>query len=71
MTQPPQPTATMQPFLRVIRLSHLGYGPKIAVVVLLVIVILAILAPWIAPHDPMQMDPLSRLKGPIDRKSVV
>lgn len=66
MSQPAQPAAAMQPILRVIRLSHFGLGPKIAVVVLSLIVICSILAPWLAPHDPLQMDPLSRLKGPME-----
>ena len=66
MSQPAQPSAAMQPVLRVFSLSHLGLGPKIAIVVLAVIVICSLLSPWLAPHDPLQMDPLSRLKGPIE-----
>nr|WP_237681502.1 MULTISPECIES: ABC transporter permease [Rhizobium/Agrobacterium group] len=38
----------------------------VAIVVLLLIVAVTILAPWIAPHDPLRMDPLVRLKGRID-----
>lgn len=66
MSQPAQPAAAMQPVLRVFRLSHLGFGPKIAVVVLTLIVLCAIFAPWLAPHDPLTMDPLQRLKGPME-----
>ncbi|WP_295807481.1 ABC transporter permease [uncultured Nitratireductor sp.] len=41
-----------------------GAGPIIAAIVLVVIVLLAALAPLIVPHDPMAIDALQRLKGP-------
>lgn len=66
MSQTPQPSSAMQPVLRVIGLPHLGIGPKIAALVLALIVTATILAPWLAPHDPLTMDPLVRLKGPME-----
>ncbi len=63
---PPEPVSAMQPVLRVLRLPHLGVAPKIAAGVLLIIVLVTIFSPWLAPHDPLTMDPLSRLKGPIE-----
>ncbi|MCT7377131.1 ABC transporter permease [Chelativorans salis] len=41
-----------------------GAGPMIAAAVLILIVLSALLAPLIVPHDPMSMDALQRLKGP-------
>lgn len=66
MAQTPEPRSAMQPLLSVIRLPHFGIGPKIAAVVLLAIVIVTLLANWLAPHDPLTMNPLMRLKGPIE-----
>jgi peptide/nickel transport system permease protein len=34
---------------------------------LLLIIVMSILAPWLAPHDPMQLLPAQRLKPPSDR----
>src|SRR5690606_15421592 len=36
----------------------------VGLVVFLLIVLAAILAPWIAPHDPLEQDVLNRLKPP-------
>ena len=66
MAQVPQPTSAMQPVLRALRLPHLGAGSKIAALVLAVIVVLTLLAGWIAPHDPLAMNPMARLQGPIE-----
>nr|WP_265517528.1 ABC transporter permease [Nitratireductor luteus] len=44
----------------------MGAGPIIAAAVLGLIVLAAIFAPLISPHDPMTMDALQRLKGPSD-----
>ena len=66
MEPTPAPSSAMQPVLRLFRLPHLGIAPKIAAFVLLVIIVLTILAPWIAPHDPLEMNPLVRLKGPME-----
>lgn len=66
MAQIPQPTSAMQPVLRALRLPHLGAGSKIAALVLAVIVVLTLLAGWIAPHDPLAMNPMARLQGPIE-----
>lgn len=43
-----------------------GWGPVIAGVLLGAVIILTLISPWIAPHDPLQMDPIQRLKGPSD-----
>ena len=51
---------------RVLELSKLGTGPTIALAFLLAITLVTLLAPWLAPHDPLSMDPLVRLKGPIE-----
>lgn len=45
-------------------LSQFGWAPRIAMAVLALIVLAALAAPWIAPHDPMAMNPLQRLKPP-------
>lgn len=66
MAQVPQPTSAMQPVLRALRLPHLGAGSKIAALVLAVIVVLTLLAGWIVPHDPLAMNPMARLQGPIE-----
>lgn len=62
----PQPTSAMQPVLRWLRLPRLGFGTGIAAAILAAIVLLTLLSPWIAPHDPLAMNPLARLKGPIE-----
>ncbi|WP_342593961.1 ABC transporter permease [Salinicola lusitanus] len=41
-----------------------GWTVMIAGVCLALIVIVAILAPWLAPHDPLEMSPANRLKPP-------
>ena len=66
MSPIPPPTSAMQPVLRALRLQQFGWGSKIAAVVLAVIVVLTLLAQWIAPHDPLTMNPMVRLKGPIE-----
>lgn len=66
MAQVPQPTSAMQPVLRALRMPHLGAGSKIAALVLAVIVVLTLLAGWIAPHDPLAMNPMARLQAPIE-----
>ena len=48
------------------RVARVGIGPLIAGVLLAVIVLLTLLSPWIAPHDPLTMNPLMRLKPPSD-----
>ena len=66
MSPIPPPTSAMQPVLRALRLPQFGIGSKIAALVLAVIVVLTLLAQWIAPHDPLTMNPMVRLKGPIE-----
>ncbi|TWI33736.1 ABC transporter permease [Paracoccus sulfuroxidans] len=44
--------------------SHTGFGPFIAAIMLLAVVLVTIFSPWIATHDPLAMDPLMRLKPP-------
>jgi len=56
-------TAAPQGFLRRL-LTGMGWGPRLALLVLAVIVLVTLLSPWIAPHDPMAMNPLQRLKPP-------
>jgi peptide/nickel transport system permease protein len=48
------------------RRAGIGVIPAIAAVVLVVIVLCAVLAPWLAPHDPIAMMPSNRLKPPSD-----
>lgn len=64
MAQTPQPGAAMQPVLRALRLPAFGLGAKLAALILAVIVLLTLLAGWIAPHDPLSMNPMARLQGP-------
>ncbi|WP_157014382.1 ABC transporter permease [Mesorhizobium xinjiangense] len=69
MAAPSQPAARLQWVFSAIALPkkwRIGAAPIIAAVVLAVIVIAAIAAPLIAPHDPMAMDAVQRLKGPSD-----
>ena len=51
---------------RVLPLWKLGTGPTIALAFLTVIALVTLLAPWLAPHDPLGMNPLVRLKGPVE-----
>ncbi|MEJ1120878.1 ABC transporter permease [Phyllobacterium sp. CCNWLW109] len=48
------------------RVTRVGIGPMIAGVLLAAILILTLASPWIAPHDPLAMNPLMRLKPPSD-----
>ncbi|WP_304617887.1 ABC transporter permease [Paracoccus sp. (in: a-proteobacteria)] len=64
MAQTPQPGAAMQPVLRALRLPSFGIGARLAALILAVIVVLTLLAGWIAPHDPLSMNPMARLQGP-------
>lgn len=43
-----------------------GWAVIVAAICLALIVIIAILAPWLAPHDPLDMSPANRLKPPND-----
>nr|WP_231572841.1 ABC transporter permease [Paracoccus sanguinis] len=45
-------------------MAQFGWAPRVAMVVLALIALAALAAPWIAPHDPLAMDPLQRLKPP-------
>ncbi len=38
----------------------------LGLVIFVLVVLLAILAPWIAPHDPLEQDVFSKLKAPFD-----
>ncbi|PTE20043.1 peptide ABC transporter permease [Cereibacter changlensis JA139] len=66
MTQIPPPGSAMQPVLRALRLPQFGLGARLAAVVLAIIVVLTLLGQWIAPHDPLTMNPMARLQGPIE-----
>ncbi len=62
------PAAATQSVLRLFSipgLAKLGVGPLIAGVILLVIVVVTLISPWLAPHDPLEMQPMLRLKGPM------
>lgn len=57
--------ATLPPRSRIgAVIGQFGWAPRIAMVVLALIALAALAAPWIAPHDPLAMNPLSRLKPP-------
>lgn len=59
-----RPDSALQPFLRLISLSRAGIGPMVAAFVLVLIIAITLLSPWLAPHDPLHMNSLNRLKGP-------
>ncbi|OYR16212.1 binding-protein-dependent transport system inner membrane component family protein [Brucella rhizosphaerae] len=48
------------------RATRVGIGPLIAGFLLTAILLLTLASPWIAPHDPLAMNPLMRLKPPSD-----
>nr|WP_248126598.1 ABC transporter permease [Brucella pituitosa] len=48
------------------RVTCVGIGPMIAAFLLAAILLLTLVSPWIAPHDPLAMNPLMRLKPPSD-----
>lgn len=63
------PTSAMGSVLRLFSipaLAKLGIGPLIAAAVLAIIVIATLLSPWLAPFDPLDMNPMNRLQGPSD-----
>lgn len=69
MSSAPQPVSSLQWVLGTIavpRKWRSGLGPIIAATVLVLIVLVSLFAPLIAPHDPMAMDAVQRLKGPSD-----
>lgn len=66
---PPQPASSWQWMLEAIALPRswrIGPSPIIAATVLAGIVLATLLAPLIAPHDPLAMNAVQRLKGPGD-----
>jgi len=63
------PSSAMQSVLRLFSipsLAKLGTGPLIAAAVLAMIVIVTLISPWLAPFDPLEMNPMNRLQGPSD-----
>jgi peptide/nickel transport system permease protein len=64
----PEPSIPVASPLRP-RFGFLTSTPIIAAatILLLLIIVVSILAPWIAPHDPMQLLPAQRLKPPSDQ----
>ncbi len=64
----PEPSVPLASPLRP-RFGFLTSTPIIATaaILLLLIIVTSILAPWLAPHDPMQLLPAQRLKPPSDR----
>lgn len=55
LTPPPHPVRDF--------LARLGWAPRLALSVLTAIVIVTLLSPWLAPHDPLKMEPAIRLQG--------
>ena len=53
-------------FLPRIEVQGIGFAATLAGVCLLIIVLMGVLAPLIATHDPIQMDPTQRLKPASD-----
>src|ERR1700746_1089759 len=64
----PEPSITVASPLRP-RFGFLTSSPIIATatILLLLIIVISILAPWLAPHDPMQLLPAQRLKPSSDQ----
>jgi peptide/nickel transport system permease protein len=64
----PEPSVPLASPLRP-RFGFLTSTPIIATatILLLLIIVMSILAPWLAPHDPMQLLPAQRLKPPSDQ----
>ena len=64
----PEPSVPLASPLRP-RFGFLTSTPIIATatILLLLIVVISILAPWLAPHDPMQLLPAQRLRPPSDQ----
>ena len=63
------PSSALQSVLRLFSipsLAKLGTGPLIAAAVLTMIVIVTLISPWLAPFDPLEMNPMNRLQGPSD-----
>ncbi|WP_110650806.1 ABC transporter permease [Salinicola peritrichatus] len=58
--------AVMSPRLRLWPRRRSAWAVVVAAVCLALIVVIAILAPWLAPHDPLEMSPADRLKAPSD-----
>lgn len=63
-TTPSAGTQWLLRWLSLPRFARIGTGPIIAALLLATIIAITILSPWIAPHDPLAMDPLQRLKPP-------
>lgn len=42
---------------------RMGRAPRIAAIILAAIVVVTLLSPWLAPHDPLAMNPANRMKG--------
>ncbi|MFK4825402.1 ABC transporter permease [Paenochrobactrum sp. BZR 588] len=53
-------------FFSLPRVARVGIGPLIAAFLLAAIIFVTLISPWIAPHDPLAMNPLMRLKPPSD-----
>ena len=46
-------------------LRRMGQLPILSVLVLSIVVVCAIMAPWIAPHEPLVSRPQDRLEPPV------
>lgn len=63
-TTPSAGTQWLLRWLSLPRFARIGVGPILAALLLATIIAITILSPWIAPHDPLAMDSLQRLKPP-------
>jgi peptide/nickel transport system permease protein len=61
---PPPPTALPRLAGAMLRAFNTNKTSWVGLVIFLVILVLAILAPWIAPHDPIEQDIFSKLQSP-------
>lgn len=66
MTSPAVEVTAIRPGLRTgrARHRHISLVPRIGLVILLILIIAGLLAPWLAPHDPLALDLDHRLSGP-------
>ncbi len=61
---PPQATMRSRMRRRVLRLSALPVKARVGLGIVVFFVLVAALAPWLAPFDPLDQDPINRLASP-------
>jgi peptide/nickel transport system permease protein len=64
VVSPPPPTAWPRLAGAMLRAFNTNKTSWVGLVIFLVILVLAILAPWISPHDPIEQDIFSKLQPP-------